>query len=97
MLRILFAANPGGDQAKLIAVLFGELASVFAGIVITIDVNGAAFFSAKLTNSRVAPIPIGSAAIDVAAAIVADVSAIKCVYNDGAVASAVPDATATRE
>jgi hypothetical protein len=97
VLRILLVLNPGGDQAKLIAVLCGELASVFTGIVIAIDVNGAAFLSAELTNSRVAPIPIGSAAIDVAAAIVADVSAIKCVDDSGAVASAVPDAAATGE
>jgi hypothetical protein len=72
----------------------GPLPAIPSRIIVAVDVNFAAFPSAKLPDAGVAPIIIWSAAVNIYVPVPTNVGAVKCVDDDGGIAKAVVNAPA---
>jgi hypothetical protein len=95
VLRIFFALDAWRNQSELIPLMFGKFSSQFAGIIVAIDIDLAAFFAPEFADLTVTPVEIGAATVS-AAAPVPDVGAIKGIDDERGIASAIVEATAPR-
>ena len=77
----------------MVPLVLGIFSAQFAGIVITIHMNVSAFFAAFVTNSLVALVKIGPAAIRAPFG-VTNVRGVKRVDDHGAITTTIPDAAA---
>jgi hypothetical protein len=93
-LRIFVAADARWNQTEIFAIASGEFPAELAGIIVSIDVDSPAFLATELADAGVAPIPVRATTVNAAASPPTNVSGVERVDDQGAIPSAVVNASA---